>query len=267
LNNDVSGDLRHLIPFYLAGSLEVSERQKVEEAIATHPEWQADIRFWRVASIASRQQKAYLTDGHPLPELLVDYADGQLNDQPQVVATVEAHLARCLVCRSDLERVRKVGAAVRAPVRWRTLAGAAVILVVGETVLTWLSPEPPRTAHVPLQATVSVRAGGAVEAVPLVVTEATDSVALRIGIPASGLAGMDVTITIRRSKDDVTVDYLDPVLRERIDGTDWLSIRVSRHPYFTIPGHYEIVITEDVTGFPDILPETYALPLLILEAN
>jgi len=263
LNDDVSGELRRLIPFYVAGTLDDSEHRAVEDALTSHPEWQEDIRFWN----AAKNHTAIIPEGHPHSELLVDYADGGLRDQPAVVDMIERHLGQCLVCRSDVGRARQVGAAERALPRWRTLAVAAVILAAGAMVLNQLGPEPPRTVAVELAASGSVRSGGTVEPVPVTLTDATDSVALRLGIPLSELADTRFEIKLKRLSDSQTFELVDPVSRKTTDDILWLSIRVARQPYFAVPGPYEILITEDVSGYPDLLPESYALPLFVNETN
>lgn len=162
-----------------------------------------------------------MTTDHPSFEQLSELADGDL--APDVVASIEPHLARCAVCRAELARLRAVieragtlpasieppaeeWAALRGRLRqhsgsatrrggwireWGLRAAAAVVLVAGSSALTMLALRARTPVHVPAVPSSPATTPGvpaAVHAVERSYANAVDELTLTIGEQRGALA-------------------------------------------------------------------------------
>ena len=94
-------EVRLLLPFFVAGTLEPVEQKKVEEAIAGSRELQEDLALWQrtAGAVAQRAEEPI----HPAAEQIADRALRRLS--PELVPEIDRHLQLCPSCTEEFRRV------------------------------------------------------------------------------------------------------------------------------------------------------------------
>ncbi len=257
-------ELRQLIPFFVAGTLDDEERRAVEQAVTEEPSFKEDLSFWQSAATAVRGQATYAAAGHPSSELLVCHAEGREIADEGTARALEEHITTCTRCRKELAMIQasldvRAQHRDRIPARvrlWPRLAAAAVVLLVGALVLTrWLDRETrPTYTLAPLESTRSLDPA----ALPVVVIPATmDSVEFRLSIPAVDVA--ELTYRVRLAS-PLTYDIwsiADFVLLEYDDQTDQILVVLDIATAFPLDADYQFEVEEIVPAGAGLLPETY----------
>ena len=97
-------DLKHLLPYYVAGTLEPDERRRVDEALSVSDELRSDLQFWQDSQAAISVFAQHAAAGHVTAREIVDFAVGIIpNDRRE---RVERHLQSCSQCYEEFHLVR-----------------------------------------------------------------------------------------------------------------------------------------------------------------
>jgi hypothetical protein len=97
-------EIRNLLPFYVAGTLQPEEKRRIDEALKSSGELRKDLQFWLHAQHAISAQAAYTAAGHVSASAIVDYAEGIL--APGERRLVEHHLQSCHECSEEYRLVK-----------------------------------------------------------------------------------------------------------------------------------------------------------------
>jgi hypothetical protein len=268
----VPENMKQLLPFYAAGTLDDAESKAVEAALQSQPELESDLAFWRRAASALGRSHDALAAGHPTAEHLVDYADGRLTQEPKVQSMIEAHLKGCIDCRSHMELAKQTAAESSSdPANrfglWPRLAVAALLLVVATVFFMQRGEDEPQWASVTLEYDAAVRSGG--QAMPNVLRlgPTSDSIELRLIIPPAGVPDMQYSVSVRMRRALSSRPSVELTQRIRFDVEGVLVVRAARGTAFPELGLYEIMVTEHPPDSVALLAETYAFVLEVLEAD
>ena len=71
-------EIRELLPFFAANSLQAAERDAVEEALENSEELRKELEFWRHAKHATLINAETRAEGHVSSVQIVDYARGAI---------------------------------------------------------------------------------------------------------------------------------------------------------------------------------------------
>ncbi|HEY6191108.1 MAG TPA: hypothetical protein VI215_02145 [Bacteroidota bacterium] len=97
-------EIRKLIPFFVAGTLDPEERKIVEEELRRSPELEDEVKYWRNARRALLSEEEQAREEHLTPANIIDYIEEKLSGDH--FATVERHLSRCESCNEDVKAIR-----------------------------------------------------------------------------------------------------------------------------------------------------------------
>lgn len=97
-------DIRTLLPFYAAGTLESDEAAEVEAALKDSEDLRNELRFWERTRNAVLAQNAHAAAGHLSAQHIVDFAEGIVERKEWAI--VEHHLQSCEQCADEYRLVR-----------------------------------------------------------------------------------------------------------------------------------------------------------------
>jgi hypothetical protein len=99
-------EIKKLIPFYIAGTLEPEEKKLVEDALGGSDELGSEFAFWLKVREVVAQHSTRLTEQHLTPEQIIGYIeDNYLRNIPEL-EIIESHIKTCADCRLDIETLR-----------------------------------------------------------------------------------------------------------------------------------------------------------------
>jgi len=257
-------ELRQLIPFFVAGTLEGEERRAVEQAIGGDPSFKEDLLFWQSAAAAVHGQAAHTDADHPSSELLVHYAEGASVGDDGPIQALDEHVTTCTSCRDELGMIRasfesQARHRDRAPSRirlWPRLAAAAAVLVVGAVLLTrWLDRETrPTYALMPTETTRSLDP----DDVPVVEIETdVEAVEFRLSVPATDLPDLSYIVRFISPQAHEVPSSVDFVVVGQNSQTDQILVVLDAASAFPLGADYQFEVEEVIPAGVDLLPETY----------
>lgn len=90
-------EIRELLPFYAANTLQGEELKAVEEALKDSEELREELEFWRYAKHATLIKAQAQEEGHASSVQIVDYARGIISDSSARLR-IENHIQSCDQC-------------------------------------------------------------------------------------------------------------------------------------------------------------------------
>jgi hypothetical protein len=97
------GELKELLPFYVAGTLEPEEKKLVEEALSQSKELQEELDDWKAMQLVVKADAAYQKAGHLSTEETIYYIEDSSRINQVRLSEIETHLQNCDSCNSEIE--------------------------------------------------------------------------------------------------------------------------------------------------------------------
>ncbi len=283
-------EIKKLIPFYIAGTLESDEKNLVENALRNSVELKKEFEFWVRAKEVVAQHAPRLTEHHLTPEQIVMAAQEHPAKELEKHSNIEKHLQECEMCRHEvdiikstypLEKVEGISVPSEEKIsKWferniqigylgsfkfaDVFAAAAVVLIIVTVFFTSINkqgvPLIPQEHYADLIIPFSqVTRGNALDEIPKLTL---DSQITRINITVYFLhSEIDsvryaVSISLPSGADTMISNVLLPL---RFDNMlDTIRFEVARELFKKIPCNYSLVLTEILPLSKSYLtPESY----------
>jgi hypothetical protein len=281
--------LRHLLPFFVAGTLEAEERRDVEEALRSSEELRQELKFWERAKTVVAARMNHAAAGHLTVEQIVDRAmgTGSLDE----LLSSDRHLQSCSECSEEFIRVKEsLGARDRVepdiPKRFlgmvRTVrliyavpvlmvVFAVVVLYFGQTEKPLPDPtmpgvNPPAIAEGPAEQTASlwltyrpeVRSTSVRDLPFLALGERENQIRVFVAIPQNQVSGIQYKVTV--GSPGTKLHHLDELLKRYASGGghDSLQFMLPRQ-MFPSTGHNVTITVLEVLppALRSLSPEEY----------
>lgn len=275
-------EIKKLIPFYVAGTLDEVERKLVENALKESKELQKEVEFWLKAQAIVEYHSQFYQEGHLTPEQIVIAAESGIKSIQTAHPDLIRHLQECEHCRHDVEMIKStypVEETVSIPKKHQeylrtgyvgrfkfadVFAAAAVILIIVTFFFTDFNkqkiPSIPQEhyANLILSYNQSTRGDASTEIPILALDSNTTRINIVVYVPHSEIDSLRYAVAISLpSGADITIS--NELLPSRFDSTfDTIRFEVGREFFKTVPTKYRLTLSEILPPSKSYLtPESY----------
>ncbi|MFI5252639.1 MAG: hypothetical protein ACHQQQ_09450 [Bacteroidota bacterium] len=286
-------EIKKLIPWYVAGTLNEDERKIVEESLEHSIELQEELQFWRRVHGSMNLFTHQSAKKHLSPEQIIDYIEKKITDVA-LAAQIDKHLANCEDCRQDGEIVRGIHLSKRAhkfqdvqpsypseirtipnfnrlpkPKRYRYGVHAAIGLIIALTVILFsiFSPSGQETVTSTIVYNESNPSSSGSGLTVIFIDPDTREVNLMVEIPHSPGSARQYGITlVKPSHDQVQIAglYMPTPYNSSYD---ILRIVINRY-FLEREGEYSLVASETLpTALTEIGPKQYPCSFILKIKN
>ncbi len=281
--------VRHLLPFFVGGTLDPEERRDVEEALRSSEELRQELRFWERAKTVVAARMNHATAGHLTVEQIVDRAMG--TGSRDELLFFDRHLQLCSECSEEFIRVKaSLGVRDRVepaiPNRFlgmvrtvRLIYAVPVLMVVIAVVVLYFGqtekplPDPtvpgvipPAIAEEPAEQTASlwltyrpeVRSTSARALPSLALGEQEKQIRVFVAIPQNQVSGIQYKVTV--GSPGTKLHHLDELLKRYASGGghDSLQFTLSRQMLPSTGHNMTITVLEILPpALRSLSPEEY----------
>lgn len=276
-------EIKKLIPFYIAGTLDAEEYQEVEDAIQNFSELQTEVEFWKRALKAIHWQTLQQSAGHLTREQIVQSAEGnRLQD-----FSVENHLQTCTQCREVIEIIRSTYSPIETKqtgsdekslsfqssfhMRMRYVYATAAIFLVAFLSILLMEREKPETqeqkpvyAQLVLSYNHSIRSATKIDTTVLTLNPSISGINLTVYVPHSTISSLRYSLTLR-SPSNILTPIAEQAEANRVDDKiDYVQTNVMKDLLRNEDGVYHLIVKEMIPpSYDGIFPETYEYLFLI----
>lgn len=280
-------ELKKLIPFYVAGSLDPEERSMVEKALRESNELQTELEFWTHARAAVGRHVRFRQEGHLSPEQILSLIELDLHEEPETSYAILNHLQKCDSCSQQVEIIRSTYPtthvdrtpgdtrieAPRAHARILSVKQSKVAYIVAIAAViiiacmiffsnTTNNHKPqnasPVYANLFLSYASQLRGGEITESPVLLLDHNATHIVLTISLPAASSDSIRYAVSVVSPSGEVVVNS-QLVIPSRFNETlDTLRVVIHRQQLASLEGEFQILVTEVLPPAQnDLTPETY----------
>ncbi len=277
-------ELRRLLPFYIAGTLNTGERNAVEDGLRESAELRAELGEWKEIQQVVKARAGY-EEAHVPASGLIEFAAGSLGGPDR--QRIAAHIESCASCKTELDILRETfeksdaaAALQSAPIpgpgffsalvsklKARRIQLGFAIAVVAIASIVFLMRQgsgPTQNSQIlDLHYSPEVR-GGETRPVPeIFIDQRIKQVVMHVGIPSSGIPATRYLLTLRRPS-LLSEELADKLPGEPAGGEHTIISLTTAASHFLDSGRYELTVKEEFDHPPGgIQPSTYLIPFNI----
>ncbi|MBA4312475.1 MAG: hypothetical protein C0417_07575 [Chlorobiaceae bacterium] len=281
-------EIKKLIPFYIAGTLEPDEKKLVEDALRDSGELKKEFEFWLKAKEVTARHALRLAENHLTPEQIVGYLERYYESDKLGLESIESHLRTCVDCRSDIEMIRSTYPVANGE-RQKQMDGmpeklmvgnrlelilskkfvdvfaiAAVIFIVALTLVTnfnidnKLSSPEKQYASLVLRYQNSTRGNERIGTTNLIDDPSTSGARVLLYIPHSKIDSLRYEIILKNPLDNLISIETSYKINHPGNILDTLQFIIDRKYYANIAGKYLLFVKEKLPpDLSDITPEQF----------
>lgn len=274
-------ELKKLIPFYIAKTLDEKEKEKVEAGLKKFPELKSDLDFWIQAREATLIYVHINQTGHLSAEQIVNYVEEEYEGNLPALQKVEAHLNDCADCRNDVEIIRDTYSAISAtsdikPIKYTVkhlpwyrsiytytavaiiIIGTILLLPKKETELENIGQQEIVYADITLPYKPLTRKASPINIPEIILDSAVTHIRLTVYIPHTIIDSLSynaILVSPTQVETRIEDTYFPLSFDENIDT---IQVSILRNNFHEIPGTYNLIIKENLpTSISELTPQSY----------